>query len=141
MLQNGAALSLLTGRIHPTIVAARKVGDLAGHAADLAAHVAETETVTRTLMPEVARDPQRALANATIYLDMFGHVVVAWMWLRQALVAAELLEKGEGDPDFLNGKIAACRYFFAYELPKARVQRDLLMTLDDTTLSMKDAWF
>ena len=83
----------------------------------------------------------KGLANATIYLDMFGHVVVAWIWLKQALAAAELLSKGEGDSDFLKGKLESCRYFYAYELPGTRVQRELLAKLDDTTLSMKDEWF
>ena len=29
-----------------------------------------------------------AMANSVVYLDMTGQVVVAWMWLRMALVAA-----------------------------------------------------
>jgi butyryl-CoA dehydrogenase len=72
---------------------------------------------------------------------MFGHVVIAWMWLRQALVAARKLEAGDGDAAFLQGKLAACRYFFAYELPKTRTQRALLETLDDTTVAMQPDWF
>ena len=72
---------------------------------------------------------------------MFGHVVIAWMWLRQALVAARKLNAGEGDAAFMHGKLAACRYYFAYELPKARTQRELLAKLDDTTLSMQAEWF
>ncbi|MGB3864355.1 MAG: acyl-CoA dehydrogenase [Xanthobacteraceae bacterium] len=137
----GAALSLLVARIDETIDEARAIASLRGHADDLAAHVAETEAVTRTLAAEMTRDPQKALANATVYLDAFGHVVVAWMWLRQAVIAAGLLAKGEGEADFLNGKLATCRYFYAYELPKTRTQRELLAALDDTTLSMQAAWF
>ena len=40
----------------------------------------ETDTVTR-------------LASATPFLDAFGHVVIAWLWLRQALVAQKALQK------------------------------------------------
>ena len=35
-----------------------------------------------------AGDPERALANATVYLEAFGHVVLAWIWLEQALRGA-----------------------------------------------------
>ena len=138
---NGRGLELLAGRIGETVAEASAIASLAADASDLSAHLAETVALTRALAGELARDPRKALANATIYLDMFGHVVIAWMWLRQAVVAARKLESGEGDPNFLRGKLAACRYFFAYELPKARVQRDLLGKLDETTLSMQAEWF
>jgi hypothetical protein len=91
-------------------------------------------------MTATAENPRLGLANATIYLDMIGHVVIAWMWLRQATMASRQLGNG-GDVDFLSGKLAACRYFYAHELPKTRAQRALLDRLDDTTLNMKPAWF
>jgi len=138
---NGEGLAILAGRIGETVAEAKGDARLAGHAADLAAHLDETVALTRQLATELARNPRLALANATIYLDMFGHVVIAWMWLRQALVAARKLNAGEGDAAFMNGKLAACRYFFAYELPKARTQRELLAKLDDTTLSTQAEWF
>jgi alkylation response protein AidB-like acyl-CoA dehydrogenase len=138
---NGEGLAILAARIGETVAAALTDTRLSGHAADLAAHLSETIALTRQLAAELARNPRRALANATIYLDMFGHVVIAWMWLRQALVAARKLDAGEGEAAFMNGKLAACRYFFAYELPKARTQRELLAKLDDTTLGMMADWF
>jgi len=138
---NGEGLALLAGRIGETVAQASRDARLAGHAAELAAHLDETVALTRQLAGELARAPRRALANATIYLDMFGHVAIAWMWLRQALVAARKLDAGEGDADFMNGKLAACRYFFAYELTKTRTQRELLAKFDDTTLEMKAEWF
>jgi butyryl-CoA dehydrogenase len=137
----GEGLAILAARIGETVAAATSDARLADHAADLAAHLSETIALTRQLAGELAANPRRALANATIYLDMFGHVVIAWMWLRQALVAARKLDAGDGDAAFMNGKLAACRYFFAYELPKARTQRELLAKLDDTTLEMKAEWF
>ena len=57
-------------------------------------------------------DPERTLANATVYLEAAGHVVVAWMWLEQ------LVAVGEKAGDFYDGKRAAARYFFRWELPK-----------------------
>jgi butyryl-CoA dehydrogenase len=138
---NGRGLELLAGRIGETVAEASTIAPLSADAADLATHLAETVALTRTLASELARDPRKALANATIYLDMFGHVVIAWMWLRQALVAARKVGAGEGDADFLSGKLAGCRYFFAYELPKTRAQRELLGKLDETTLEMKAEWF
>ena len=57
-------------------------------------------------------DVEAALANSVIYLEAFGHVVVAWIWLEQLLAA-----NGRSG-DFYDGKRQAARYFFRYELPR-----------------------
>ena len=75
-------------------------------------------------------DPEVALANSSIYLEAAGHIVVAWMWLEQVIVAS-----GRSG-SFYEGKRAAARYFFRYELPRVDVQLDLLNTLDRTTLDL-----
>lgn len=81
---------------------------------------------------------QRALAHATPYMQAFGHVVVAWLWL-QVLLAA--LDSANVDPGFLEGKRMAMRYFFAYELPRVDGWLDLILNGDDTALAMQDEWF
>jgi butyryl-CoA dehydrogenase len=55
------------------------------------------------------------LNNAGAFLSAFGHVVVGWLWLSQALVAKE-------NSKLHLGKHAACRYFIRIELPKAVTQ-------------------
>jgi len=134
-MQGGKALELLGLRIAATIEHARATGDAdlgawAGALADALQRVART---TRALY--AARDPERTLANATVYLEAFGHVVLAWTWLGQAVAA-----HGHAG-DFHDGKRQACRYFFRWELPRTGAQFDLLDSLDDTTLAMRDAWF
>ena len=80
-------------------------------------------------------DIEVALANSVLYLEAFGHIVVAWIWLQQVIAA-----HGR-DGDFYDGKRQAARYFFRYELPKTAPQLDLLESLDRTTLEMRDSWF
>jgi alkylation response protein AidB-like acyl-CoA dehydrogenase len=84
-------------------------------------------------------DPAKTLANASLYLEAFGHVVVAWIWLELSLCASRNFS--EARSDFLHGKWQACRYFFLYELPKVDAQLNLLESLDGTTLGMQEAWF
>ena len=72
------------------------------------------------------------LANASYYLDMLGHIVLAWIWLEQALVA----RRSDAVDAYYQGKLSACRYFFRYELPRAQRCAELLRRLDDTTLNM-----
>jgi butyryl-CoA dehydrogenase len=73
---------------------------------------------------------------------MMGHTVVAWLWLRQALLAsARLKAANPADVAFYRGKLQACRYFFAWELPKCRVHAEILGRQDTTCLDMHDEWF
>ena len=44
------------------------------------------------------------------------------------------------DADFYNGKLAACRYFFRWELPRIGPQLELLDSLDSTCLDVQPAW-
>ena len=89
-----------------------------------------------------AGDMNKTLANASLYLEAVGHTVVAWMWLEQALVAAQALPAASGDDkNFYLGKLQAFRYFFHWELPKVQQQLELLTSINTTTLDMQDAWF
>jgi butyryl-CoA dehydrogenase len=130
-MQGGAGLALLATTIGETVERARKEHD--GYASALAASVARVVEVTQTLWG--TGDPAVALANASVYLEAVGHVVVAWMWLEQLLAA-----DGK-DGDFYDGKRAAAEYFFTWELPRTAPQLDLLASLNRTTLDMKDEWF
>ena len=89
--------------------AARRRGRRAGGRARRRAG-SGSSTVTAAMFG--AGDLEAALANASVYLEAVGHVVVAWMWLEQVLAA-------DGrDGDFYDGKRQAARYFFRYELPQ-----------------------
>ncbi len=129
--QGGAGLRLLGETI--TATTARAAGtQWAGFAADLDAAVARMGAVTATLWG--TGDPDLALANASVYLEAAGHLVVGWLWLEQALAC-------EGSSDaFHEGKRAAARYFWRWELPRTRAQFDLLESLDRTVLDTDEAW-
>jgi hypothetical protein len=66
--------------------------------------------------------------------------VLAWVWLDVALCAWSRLASG-GDEALLRGKLAACRYFFRYELPRIDAWLKVVETRDDTCRTMADEWF
>jgi alkylation response protein AidB-like acyl-CoA dehydrogenase len=134
LMGGGAGLALLVSTIGATVARGRSAGGELGAFADaLQAAVDRTAAVTAYLWG--TGDVDLALANASVYLEAVGHVVIAWMWLEQALAA----DGRQGD--FYDGKRQAARYFFRWELPKTGPQFDLLQSLDRTTLDMTDAWF
>ena len=85
---------------------------------------------------------EKALANASLYLEAFGHTVVGWLWLRQAIRAIAGLEgQGEQSAEFYEGKVKACEYFARYELPKVVSLVELVGAVDTTVLGMQDSEF
>ena len=100
-------------------------------------------SVTGTLTTLQRDDPDLALANATLYLDAFGCITAAWMWLKQLIVATRALAMApaEEGADYYRGKLQAARYYFHWELPTAMTKLDLLHTLDRVPFDMRDAWF
>ncbi len=140
-MQNGAALALLLGRIHDTCTSASAVASLAEPARELAFAATRVMLTTQALGAVALEGKvELFLANASAYLDMLGHVVIAWLWLEQAMVAERSVSAAT-DKDFYTGKLAACRYFFRYELPKAERAAELLNRMDDTVLTMPIAAF
>ncbi|WP_342116895.1 acyl-CoA dehydrogenase [Pseudoduganella sp. OTU4001] len=137
-IHDGALLATMAEEIHATVGVARAsdVRQLVCHANALDAAWRRVEEVTQALY--AAGDLNKTLANATVYLEAVGHVVVAWIWLQQALAAVASMPE---DDSFRRGKLQACRYFYKWELPKVQPQLDLLAALDTTTLDMQDAWF
>ncbi len=99
-----------------------------------------TQLIGKSLGTE---SPDRVLANASCYLHLFGNIIVAWMWLRQANAAAAALDSVQeaGERTFYQGKLQAAQYFFHWELPTVAQDLVLLRNQDDTCFEMKPEWF
>jgi alkylation response protein AidB-like acyl-CoA dehydrogenase len=136
-IADGAALAELTERIEGSIKRAAAIATLADEAAAL--RDAWSRVVITTTSLRAVSDATVRLANAACYLDAFGHVVVAWLWLDQAIPAARATEGA--DAAFYRGKLAACRYFYRWELPRIDRWLGLLEPIDRTTLDVADEWF
>ncbi len=135
VMDGGAGLTLLAATMQRTIARARQAPGLAAHGAALAIALEQLDAATRSAWATGV--PEEALANATPYLQGFGHVVLAWIWLELALAASA----GHQPQDFVAGKLQACRYFFAYELPKVAAWLAVVASRTPICREMQDAWF
>ncbi len=105
--------------------------------------VARLTAVTQALLGDLmAGKVNLALANSALYLKVFGHTVIGWRWLEQAIRAEQGLAAGNpSDADFYKGKLQAARYFLTWEVPSCQHELNLLDARDDTCLTMDDRWF
>lgn len=132
-MHDGAGLAALDAVIRQTVAAAARLGTESSRlASDL--DLVRSRLVEVTKLVHAQPDPVARLANASIYLEAAGHVVLAWIWLEQ------LVALGDRDDPFARGKRSAASYFRCYELPKVVPQLDLLASLDRTTVDLDPAW-
>ena len=144
MMKKGKAAQLYLAEVRKAIKAAEGDAELKPLAAKLETVLAGLEKVTAHLFGIAAKEgPEMFLADATLYLEYFGIIAIAWQWLRQATVAKKALQGnvGPGDSNFYNGKVATCRYFFGYELPKIEGLATRLLSGDGLTVNMKNDYF
>lgn len=129
----GASAKILATEIMKTIAQAKTIESISQCANDLEHHSNALLKTTGLMHSQIPTKGISAyLANATLYLDAFGHVVVAWMWLRQAIISTKNLPnaRNEDDKNFYQGKINTCRYFMTYELPNIKAPLRLLSQAD-----------
>jgi butyryl-CoA dehydrogenase len=132
-INGGAGLRVFLEAIERDLVAAREGEALPDETAALTAACEVLARVTRTLLEaQTTLGAERALAESTAFLDAFGTIAVAWRWLAQARVAA-----AAPPDDFYAGKLAACRYFFRYELAPAVETLQRLAALDDLIFTVR----
>ncbi len=143
MMQNGAALRILLQRIAACSADAAAVPELQALAAQLLAGVKLAEEATQAVAKRMlAGEVRLALANAQHYMTLLGHLSVGWMWLQSALIAQRALPTANAaDADFYRGKLQACRFFFASELPQIELAAKLVREAEDNAYAMEDAWF
>ena len=105
--------------------------------------VARLQAVTLGLLTDLSQGKVNAtLANSALYLKVFGHTVIGWRWLEQAIRAQEGLDNAsEADVGFYKGKLQAARYFLTWEVPGCHHELAILEKRDDACLSMQESWF
>jgi butyryl-CoA dehydrogenase len=133
-IDGGRGLALLIECIEQTVAAARAIPALREDAESL--FVAAGRLSATTLSARASDDSTSVLANATLYLQAFGHVVLAWIWLDIARVAATAL-----DIPLAQGKLASSRYFFRYELPHVDAWLRVVAARDLTCMDVAEDCF
>jgi butyryl-CoA dehydrogenase len=137
LLEGGSLLDELARAIHATLAAANATGDaqLAACAQALGAAVERIAGVTALLWK--GRDAEAALANATPYMQAFGHTVLAWIWLDLGTGATT---SPAVDPATRAAVVNTCRWFYAHELPRVAAWLQPLELGDRTVLETQEDW-
>ncbi|KFX71405.1 acyl-CoA dehydrogenase [Pseudomonas taeanensis MS-3] len=142
-MNGGAALKQLVKLIQDCCHRAGEHESLNALRQPLEQLLARLSAVTLALLGDLMSGKvNQGLANSALYLKVFGHLVIGWRWLEQAIRAEQGLATGSAaDRDFYQGKLQAARYFLTWEVPSCHHELAILEARDDTCLSMQNSWF
>jgi alkylation response protein AidB-like acyl-CoA dehydrogenase len=142
LMHNGKALQWYVAEVQATIAEAKNNNTLKSTAETLGYYLNKAQQTTLHLMSMAAKDTERFLADATLYLELFGIVSIGWQWLKMGIVAEQALPKASGtDAAFYHGKLATMQYFFEYELVKIEALAKRLQSAHYPTVETQEEWF
>ena len=134
LMEGGRGLQLLAGRVNSTMERAIQRPELAEYANALGKALQQVGAATKSAW--ASGDPGEALANAVPYMQAFGHMVLAWIWLDVALAIP-----ADSPHASHVGRMAATRYFYRYELPKIGAWLGVVANRDPTCAQMPEEAF
>lgn len=133
VIQDGRALDIYTANVLASCARAHDCGDeIAEHGGAVERMLKRIVSVTRGL--HAAGDSELLLSNAAIYLEVFGHLTIGWIWLEQILAS-----HGKNG-DFYEGKRAAARFFRRWEMVRAEASLGIIERLGRDFADLRTEW-
>jgi len=143
-MNNMAGYNAFIAEMQNTITTAQERGVLSEYSESLSKAIETLQSTTTKLLTAMMTDNiDKVMSNSVKYLELFGHIVIAWLWLKQGLVATAALEKQphESDDKFYRGKLQAMQYFYRCELVDIEGWAKILSDIDSTSYDMQVDWF
>ena len=105
------------------------------YVAPLGPALGHLQQATAWLMQNALKKPDNAGAAATDYLQLFGFVVLGYMWARMAKVALDKIASGGATP-YLKTKLVTGRFFMERMLPETALHLARIQTGCATTMEL-----
>ncbi|MDV9190462.1 acyl-CoA dehydrogenase [Streptomyces sp. SR27] len=145
----GASLNALAEEIKKFLAVGTGGEDLAGARDALAKAAVDLEGIVGVMLTDLTatgedvKNIYKVGLNTTRLLLASGDVVVGYLLIRGAAVAAEKLAAGATGKDvaFYQGKIAAAKFFAANVLPGVTAERTLAEAVDGSLMDLDEAAF
>lgn len=142
VMQNGRALQYLVEEMQTSIQAAMAYEALKKYATQLGQSMQSMQKVLTHLMPKALAGKHEAfLADATIFMEFFGTIVIAWQWLKIATASQEQATKDSTySAEFHKNTLKSMQFFYTYELAKTEGLVGVLSNEEELTLLKGDEW-
>lgn len=138
-LKNGKVLEWLAQEIQQTIHHASAHESLQPYIRDLGENLSLIQKVLGSLMPKAQNgDFERYLADATVFMDLFGTIIIGWQWLKIGAAAQKALDQNTKpfSKAFYEAKIHTLKFFYKYEMSRCKGLAKTIMDELDLTVDM-----
>ena len=136
-MKNGEAACALYGQINATLARAEKHPELEPYIQQLKRGL-DLNTEITTYLTGFAKEGnyKRFLADATVFMEFFGTLVMGWLWLDLAVSSFEKMNSIESgfSEDFYKSKVNTMKFFFKYEMTTLPGLAETLKNGDMTTM-------
>jgi alkylation response protein AidB-like acyl-CoA dehydrogenase len=137
LMEGGRGLKLLAARINATVEKAIQHASLAAQANALSAALLQVGNATKAAW--ATGDPADALPNAVPYMQAFGHMVLAWIWLDVGV--SDNTQEATKNIAAREGRTGGMTYFYHYELPKISAWLQVVSNHDRVCADLPEAAF
>ncbi len=138
--QGRTALTLFTEieKMLPAL-AASPDANLKSIGESLGVAIAKARDCVQWISRTFGTNPAAVAAGSVYVLKLLGITLGGWMLARSAQIAAKQLAAGEGDADYLKGKILTARFFAEHILPQGPALAAAAMKGGDSVLAVEEA--
>jgi hypothetical protein len=142
-MNSGAAYNTVLSEMKAAVEKASGVSELAPYAGEVAKSIAALEEITRFLIEKASgEDAYLAYSWATPYLEIFGDIVLGWMFIWQACTAQKSEAGSSGnDKQFYAGKISTAKFYIGSLLPAVYGKIDAIKQFDRSFVQMDESLF
>ncbi len=141
-MKKGAALAALLDNMKAAVEEAKGIADLSHCADELEKSITALEYLTTELLAATDTDDSfLAYSWASPYLEIVGDVVMGWMLIWQAVIAAGKAGNSNGDETFYAAKILTAKFYIHSLLPMVYGKILAIRKNDRSLLQMTDALY
>jgi len=121
---NGTTLQYWNDEVKKDIEAAQRYSNIQCYADWLLNELLEFRKITDNVLA-IAADSKKeiVLADANLYMELFALLNIGWQWVKQGVIAQlklNELNNTTDDQKFYKSKLQSMKFFFHYELIKAK---------------------
>ncbi len=136
-MHEGRALTYWKEEVMKDMQHSMTIAELSCYTKQLSDEINQFEIITDQLLTFLKNGKiERYLSDATLYMEYFGMINIAWQWLRQGIVANDTILRSPGRPDlnFYISKLHTMKYYFHYEFPKVKALAIRLLDTEALTI-------
>ncbi|SIQ59844.1 acyl-CoA dehydrogenase [Marinobacterium stanieri] len=141
LLNKGEALADLLAEIEETVVALEGEAAFAEQGKALREALNAGQEARTWLLENAEQDPAAAGAVSVHFMMLFGFLCGGWLMGKSALRAQALLDAGNGDPEYLKGKLVTAQFYSEHLLPRTKASLDTIRKGSASIMALSEDQF